>query len=119
MPVRPLNSSVLIWPDRETVEQALRRWLVQEVGHHPELVRLGYFGSYARGDWGVGSDLDLIVIVRDTDTPFERRALTWDLNALPIPAELVVYTQKEWEKLMRERSRFADTLSREAVWVYP
>jgi hypothetical protein len=30
-----------------------------------------------------------------------------------------VYTQKEWEKLMRERSRFADTLSREAVWVYP
>jgi hypothetical protein len=78
MPMRSLNSSVLIWPDRETVEQALRRWLVQEVGHHPELVRLGYFGSYARGDWGVGSDLDLIVIVRDTDTPFERRALTWD-----------------------------------------
>ena len=67
----------------------------------------------------MGSDLDLIVIVRDTDTPFERRALTWDLNALPIPAELVVYTQKEWEKLMRERSRFTDTLSREAVWVYP
>ena len=92
---------------------------LQEVGHHPELVRLGYFGSYARGDWGVGSDLDLIAIVRDTDTPFERRALTWDLNALPIPAELVVYTQKEWEKLMREHSRFADTLSREAVWVYP
>jgi predicted nucleotidyltransferase len=92
---------------------------LQEVGHHPEPVRLGYFGSYARGDWGVGSDLDLIAIVRDTDTPFERRALTWDLNALPIPAELVVYTQKEWEKLMREHSRFADTLSREAVWVYP
>ena len=68
---------------------------------------------------GVGSDLDLIVIVRDTDTPLERRALTWDLNALPIPTELVVYTRKEWEKLMRERSRFADTLSREAVWVYP
>ncbi len=119
MPVRSLDSSVLTWPDRETVEQALRQWFVQEVGHHPELVRLGYFGSYARGDWGVGSDLDLIVIVRDTDTPFERRALTWDLNALPIPAELVVYTQKEWEKLMSERSRFADTLSREAVWVYP
>ena len=60
-----------------------------------------------------------LIIVRDTDTPFESRALTWDLNALPIPAELVVYTQKEWEKLMRELSRFADTLSREAVWVYP
>jgi hypothetical protein len=43
MPMRSLNSSMLIWPDRETVEQALRQWLVQEVGHHPELVRLGYF----------------------------------------------------------------------------
>jgi predicted nucleotidyltransferase len=110
---------MLTWSDRETVEQALRQWLVQEVGHHPELVRLGYFGSYARSDWGVGSDLDLIAIVHDTDKSFEHRALTWNLNVLPVPTELLVYTQKEWEKLMRECSRFAETISREAVWIYP
>jgi predicted nucleotidyltransferase len=42
---------------------------------HPEVVRVGYFGSYARGDWGVGSDLDLIIIVDRSDEPFARAVL--------------------------------------------
>ncbi len=61
MPVRSLNSSVLKWPSRKTVDRAVRSWTAEQVQQRPEIVRLGYFGSYARGDWGVGSDLDLIV----------------------------------------------------------
>jgi hypothetical protein len=56
MPVRSSSSSVLIWPDQEMVEQAAREWAEAAIAAHPELVRLGYFGSYARGDWGVGSE---------------------------------------------------------------
>ena len=74
MPVRSLNSSVLKWPGRETVDRAVRRWIARQVKQRPAVVRIGYFGSYARGDWGVGSDLDLIAVVDETFTPFERRA---------------------------------------------
>ena len=84
MPVKSLNSSVLKWPDRSTVDRAARSWAANEVVKHPELLRLGYFGSYARGDAGVGSDLDLIAIVGQDSEPFERRSLTWDLNAFTI-----------------------------------
>lgn len=52
---------------------------------HPEVVRVGDLGSYARGDWGVGSDLDLIIIVDQSDDPFERRAARWDATELPVP----------------------------------
>jgi predicted nucleotidyltransferase len=45
------------------VEAALREWTREQARLHPELLRLGYFGSYARGDWGVGSDLDLFALV--------------------------------------------------------
>ena len=31
-------------------------WAAREAPRHAGLRRLGYFGSYARGDWGVGSD---------------------------------------------------------------
>ena len=119
MPVRSLNSSVLKWPDRAAVDRAARAWAIDAAGQHPGLLCAAYFGSYARGDWGVGSDLDLVLIVAEASAPFERRALRWDLSALPVPAELLVYTEQEWQRMQAQGGRFARTLAREAVWIYP
>jgi predicted nucleotidyltransferase len=112
-----LSSSVLVWPDRATVDRASREWAARESARHQGLVRLGYFGSYARGDWGVGSDLDFVAVVRDSTEPFHRRSLAWDLTGLPVPAEILVYTEAEWRGLLERRRRFARTLERETVWL--
>jgi uncharacterized protein len=117
MPVRSLRSSVLRWPDRRTVEEAAAAWAARERLRHPNLIRLGWFGSYARGDAGVGSDLDLVAVVESSPEPFERRALAWDLGPLPVPAEILVYTRDEWERMHREGGRFARTLQSEARWL--
>jgi predicted nucleotidyltransferase len=100
------------------VDKALRTWVLEVVKQHPELVRLGYFGSYARGDWGVGSDLDLVAIVTESPEPFERRSLQWNVDSLPVPAELLIYTQMEWQQLQEKAGRFAQTMARETVWLY-
>ena len=118
MPVRSLTSSVLRWPDRNTVDQEVRKWATAEGKLHSGLLRLGYFGSYARGDWGVGSDLDLVAVVSESSDPFEKRNLSWNLQLLPVPAELLVYTEEEWRRLHREDGRFIRTLEKETVWVY-
>jgi len=117
MPVRSLSSSILKWPDHDAIDQAVRKWAVEEAEAHPELVRLGYFGSYARGDWGVGSDLDLIAIVRSATDRFEQRANCWELNGLPVAADLLIYTEEEWDRLIEEGGRFARTIQQEAVWM--
>jgi len=96
----------------------MRLWTAEQVRVRPEIVRLGYFGSYARGDWGVGSDLDVIAIVRKTDEPFERRLLEWDLTSLPVPAEIIVYSLLEWEKLEQGKTRFFRMLDRDVVWTF-
>jgi hypothetical protein len=36
---------------------------------------------------------------------------------LPVPAEIVIYTREEWERLRREAGRFFRTIDREAVWL--
>lgn len=118
MPVRLLNSSVLKWPDQKTVDRAVREWANTEIKKHKGIVRLGYFGSYARGDWGVGSDLDIIAVCSESTEPFERRNIDWDLTSLPVPAELLVYTEKEMNKIQSQGSRFAKMLNQETVWVY-
>lgn len=118
MPVRSLNSSVIKWPDLRTVDQAVREWVEGQVRSGRDIVWAGYFGSYARGDWGVSSDLDLILIVRHSDQPFWDRALQWDVTSLPLPVDLLVYTREEWRNLISEGARFAQVIEKEAVWVY-
>ena len=117
MPTRSLSSPVLKWPDRQSVDQAVRRWAENVVQQRQDVVRIGYFGSYARGDWGVGSDLDLIVVVKNSDQAFQRRAVTWDMIGLPVPTDLLVYTQEEWQ-LLGQQGRFSRTVMKETVWVY-
>jgi hypothetical protein len=55
-----LTQSLLRWPEPELV---LRQ------------VRVGVFGSYGRGDAGVGSDLDLLLIDSDAVGPQRQRLL--------------------------------------------
>ena len=66
----------------------------------------------------MGSDLDLIAIVERSEEAFEKRSLNWDVNQLPVPAQVLVYTLEEWEFFQQESSRFALTLARETVWVH-
>jgi predicted nucleotidyltransferase len=78
-----------------------------------------YFGSYARGDWGVGSDLDLVAVVLDRAdvASFERRAQEWDVTGLPVSADLLVYTESEWGEIVKRDDRFARTMRDETVWL--
>jgi hypothetical protein len=117
MPVRSSSSSVLVWPTRAQVGSALETWAAANAAARPDLLRLGYFGSFAGTTWGVGSDLDLVAVVRHSALPFARRAIDWDLAPLPVPADLLVYTESEWLTLMASGGRFGRTLAREIVWI--
>ena len=73
MPVRSLSSSVLKWPNKQTVDLAVRLWAEKVSKEREDVQKIGYFGSYARDDWGVGSDLDIIVILDSSEKPVEAK----------------------------------------------
>jgi uncharacterized protein len=119
MPVRSSNSRVLRWPDATQVHAALATWAQALRSREPALHAVGYFGSYARGDWGPGSDVDVVVVLTSDDTPPLERTRRFDMASLPVPADLLVYTIAEFDELRRSGTRFADTLRDEARWIYP
>ncbi len=114
MPVRSLSSSVLVWPDPGQVVSAVRLWAAEQAAGRGDLLAVGYFGSYARGDSGVGSDVDIVVLVRASSEPFIERGRSWDTLSLPVPADLVVYTADEWRAL----EATPGTLAAAILWVY-
>jgi len=118
MPVRSLNSSVLKWADHKKIEEELKNWINNVVREKRGIIKIGYFGSYARGDYGVGSDLDLIIILESSSLPFEKRGIDWDTTKFSVPVDLLIYTIDEWKKLEEENSSFYKKVSREIVWVF-
>ncbi len=118
MPVRSSGSPVLCWRDRETVAAALAAWTSRLRETHPDVLHVGHFGSHARGDWGVGSDLDIVIVVTRSDEPPLRRPLAFDtITGLPVPVDLVVYTADEWDRSPSETPLFVRRLRSEAVWL--
>ena len=118
MPVTSTTSSVKRWPSAETVLGALDSWGAAAAERRNDLLALGYFGSYARGDAGFGSDLDLILIVASDHRPSMERAIDWRTEALPVPTDLIVYTLDEWRRMQARGGRFARTLEAEAKWLW-
>ena len=114
MPTRSLSSSVLKWPSREAVLDAAKRWAARIYAEQPQVMQIGCFGSYARGDAGVGSDLDVVIVVAD---PFKDQAARQiDASRLPVPVDVLIYSDSEWEALQRSGGRFARVLAGETVW---
>lgn len=111
MPVRSLNSHVLKWPSREAVLAAAGAWARALRARDVRVLRIGHFGSYARGDAGVGSDLDLVVIVRA-----DAQSCLFDVSRLPVPADVVVFDETRWARMSAESSGIARTIAREAKW---
>ena len=116
MLMRSLNSSVLRWVSKEEVIKAFENWAKEICRNRKDVIKIGFFGSYARGDWGVGSDLDVIVILRKSNLPFWKRSVEFDTTNLPVPVDLLVYTLEEIEK-MRESKFYKEVIEKEAVWV--
>jgi len=112
-----LNSSVIIWPKSQTVVKALKDWARQIKKMHNNVLKIGYFGSYAKGNNGVGSDLDVVMIIKHSDKSFLRRAAEWNVLDLPVPTDLLVYTLEEWQGLAQQE-KFYVTLKKEINWIY-
>lgn len=81
LPLRSLSSSILKWPDAAAARDAVGIWAADIARRCPEVRSVGFFGSYARGDWGVGSDVDLLVVVDEVTDEFPRRGSLRRLNA--------------------------------------
>ncbi|MGB9626726.1 MAG: nucleotidyltransferase domain-containing protein [Phycisphaerae bacterium] len=103
------------WPDRETVLAAARHWAATLRTREPAVRVVMCIGSYARGNWGVGSDLDVIVILEESNlSPTERYARYYP-DGLPVPADLWVYTRAEWEAMAACSPRLWERIQREMV----
>ncbi len=80
--------------------------------------RIILFGSYARGDWHVGSDIDLLII-KNTDQRFiDRIGDILECCTGEVAVEPLVCTEDEIESMFARGNDFIMTILEEGVVVY-
>lgn len=97
----------------ELIEQARR--FAGSLDRSLDLRAVVVFGSVARGDFNVWSDLDVLVVAGSLPERFLDR-----LDALGRPpprVEAVVWTPAEWHEQVRRRNPIATEAQRHGVWL--
>jgi len=96
---------------KEVVDRLVR-------GLCPERVYL--FGSQARGQAREGSDVDLLIVVPDSNLPRHRReAFSYDLLwGIKTPVDVIVLTRAEFQRASRVKTSLASTVQAEGEVLY-
>jgi predicted nucleotidyltransferase len=78
------------------------------------------FGSYAYGTAGSASDIDLLVIVADSPlNPYQRDGLAYRaLGDIPVPVDVQVYTQAEFDERSALRVSFERTVKQRGKLIH-
>lgn len=85
---------------------------------HPEVKKIIFFGSYVRGDFVPGSDLDLLIILEHSDKPFLDRIPDYLPDRVAFPVDVFPYTEAEIEKMQAEQNPFIRRALREGQVVF-
>jgi predicted nucleotidyltransferase len=82
------------------------------------LKKIIIFGSFARGDYHKGSDLDLVIVGEFKDRFIDRIGKIIELNDSDLEIEAMVYTEEEFQKMIQERRPFIEQVLEEGMVVY-
>ena len=87
-------------------------------GLTPDAIYL--FGSHARGDTTPDSDVDFLVVIRNSSLPRHRRSQLARAVAAntSFSKDIVVLTREEWERGLRIPVSLASTVQREGRRLY-
>jgi len=112
--------SELCWPDNfinRKTNKIVKRF-INVIIKKFNLKKIIIFGSFARGDYHKGSDLDLIIVGEFKERFIDRIGKIIELNDSDLEIDVMVYTEEEFQKMIRERRPFIEQALEEGIVVY-
>jgi predicted nucleotidyltransferase len=95
--------------------------IIKKIIEHISPLKIICFGSYARGDFHTGSDLDLCIIVRKASDWFDRHIefkKLFKTETMETEIEPHIYTLEEYSKMLKDENSFILQIAKEGRIVY-
>jgi predicted nucleotidyltransferase len=112
--------SEICWPDNfiNRKSNKIVKRFINLIIKKFNLKKIVIFGSFARGDYHKGSDLNLIIIGEFKERFINRIGKIIELNKSDLEIEAMVYTEEESKKMIKERRPFIEQALEEGIVVY-
>ena len=101
--------------DRSQILGLARTAAARIAANHPEVRRVLLFGSFARGDFNVHSDLDLLVILESSSLSMSDRIADFLQDCAAYPTDVFPLTQEELHNRLREHDPFWTRAMKEGI----
>lgn len=112
------GSVQITWLDRPAVLAATRKAVRALARRRPEVRRVILFGSMARGDAVPGSDVDLLLVLSESDASFLDRIPRYKPSGIPIGVDVFPYTEAELKRMLEEGNGFIKQALAEGVTLF-
>ena len=112
------GSVEVIWLDRPAVLEATRKAVRALARRRPEVRLIILFGSMARGDAVPGSDVDLLVVLSESQGKFLDRIPRYKPSGIPIGVDVFPYTEAELKRMAQEGNPFIRQALAEGVTLF-
>jgi predicted nucleotidyltransferase len=96
--------------DRPRIRRALEQLIRERYRPDPNVAAVYLFGSFARGNAIPGSDLDLLVVLRDDSRPPRERIVDYLPERFPVGVDVVPWTEAELDERLARGDRMAHTI---------
>ena len=117
MPEKSSSSVKVVFADKANVLRQLKDFAKSIKRANPEVERLGYFGSYANDTYGPASDVDLLIILRQSDKRFLDRIPDFLPDNFSICCDVFPYTREEIDRMKQDGNPWICHVLKEVVWL--
>ena len=111
------NSVKVVFADKANVLRQVKDYAKKLKRTNPNIERVGYFGSYANDTYGPASDVDLLIILRQSKKRFLNRIPDFLPDNLSICCDVFPYTSEELERMKQQSSPWILHVLKEVVWL--
>jgi predicted nucleotidyltransferase len=104
--------------EKEKVWKALRELAAKLERSHPEIRRALVFGSLVHDRAVPGSDVDLLLVLDQSELPFLDRPARYRPEGFPVGLDVFAYTTDEIDKMLHEGNFFVKRALAEGVTLF-
>jgi len=115
--VKYLDSVKILSVDYATLLKSLKNACAKIKKEYVDVKKILLFGSFSNRNYTPESDVDILVIVNQSDTPFLQRrdSFTDFFTDIPFDVNILVYTEDEINQMLKKGNLFIKGVISEAM----
>ena len=116
---RKSSDSVRItYLDKPGIMKAIGHLVKELSQRYPEIERISLFGSFARDEAVPGSDVDILIVLTDSDLPFKDRITKYMPSSFPVGIDVFPYTRSEIETMLNQGNYFLKSAEKDSILLF-